>query len=146
MSMLDPIASYCFFVELKGRTIAQFKECDGLSIKINVIEHRATQVKAQPVLRKLPGSVKFEDIVLSRGKVADPAFWTWIKLVQEGKVDQARSEGSVILFDYMHGQVSKFNFFEAWPSMVEIGKLSAGSDTVLLETVHITHERLEVAL
>jgi phage tail-like protein len=145
MTAFDPVASYSFFVTVDGLTVAQFKECDGLSIQVKVIEHRATQMKAQPVLRKLPGSVLFEDIVLRRGKVADPAFWTWIKQVQDGKIDEARKNGSVILFDYMRAQVAKFDFFEAWPSRVEIGKLQAGADTVLLETVHITHERLEVA-
>ena len=142
---LDPIASYSFFINVDGLTIAQFKECDGLSIQVKVIEHRATQLKGQPLMRKLPGSVVFEDIILRRGKVADPSFWTWIKTVQDGKVDEARKSGSIILFDYAHGEVSKFNFHEAWPSRVEVGKLQAGSDTVLLETVHITHERLEVA-
>ena len=61
---LDPIASYSFFINVDGLTIAQFKECDGLSIQVKVIEHRATQLKGQPLMRKLPGSVVFEDIVL----------------------------------------------------------------------------------
>ena len=54
--------------------------------------------------------MKFEDIVLRRGKVADPAFWTWIKQVQDGKIDEARKNGSIVLYDYAHGEVSRFNF------------------------------------
>jgi len=144
MALTDPIASYSFFVNVDGLTIAQFKECDGLSIQVKVIEHRATQLKAQPILRKLPGSIVFEDIILRRGKVADPSFWTWIKKVQDGKVDEARTTVSIALFDFNQGEVSRFTAHEAWPSRVEIGKLQAGSDSVLLETVHVTHDRLEV--
>ena len=140
----DPIATYAFHVEIQGITIAQFKEVDGLSITIGVIEHRANQLKGQPIMRKLPGAVKFEDIVLSRGKVNDAAFWTWIKTVQDGKIDEERKSGSIVLFDYAHGEVSRFNFQQGWPSKVEIGKLTAGADSVLLETVTITHEHLEV--
>lgn len=140
----DPIATYAFHVEIDSVTIAQFKEVDGLSISIGVIEHRANALKGQPVMRKLPGAVKFEDIVLSRGKVNDAAFWTWIKTVQDGKIDEARKSGSIVLFDYGHLEVSRFNFRAGWPSKVEVGKLQAGIDSVLLETVTITHEHLEV--
>ncbi len=142
---IDPIASYSFHVEIDSITIAQFKEVSGLSIAIGVIEHRANKLTGQPVLKKLPGAVHFEDIVLRRGKVNDTAFWTWMKTVQDGKIDEARKNGSIVLFDYAHGEVSRFNFQEGWPSKVEIGKLQAGADSVLLESVTITHEHLEVA-
>lgn len=141
---IDPIASYAFHVEIDSLTIAQFKEVEGLSISVGVIEHKANKLLGQPIMKKLPGSVKFEDLVLRRGKIADPAFWTWIKLVQDGKIDEARKNGSVVLYDYARGEVSRFNFEAGWPSRVEVGKLQAGSDTVLLETVTITHENLVV--
>jgi len=141
---LDPIASYAFHVEIQGITIAQFKEVDGLSISVGVIEHRSNKLTSLPVMKKLPGTVRFEDIILSRGKVSDAAFWTWIKQVQDGAIDAARKDGSIVLFDYAHGEVSRFNFKQGWPCKVEIGKLQAATDTVLLETVTITHEQLEV--
>ena len=144
MPLVDPLASYSFGVEITGVTIAQFKEVSGLGVSVGVIENRSNQVGGQPVLQKMPGSVKYDDIHLSRGKVADPAFWEWIKTVQDGKIDQARKDGSIILFDFMHGEVTRFNFFAGWPSRVDIGKLSAGADSVLLESVTITIERLEV--
>jgi phage tail-like protein len=144
MALVDPLASYSFGVEITGVTIAQFKEVSGLGVSIGVIENRSNQVGGHGVLQKMPGSVKYDDIHLSRGKVADPAFWEWIKTVQDGKIDQARKDGSIILFDVMHGEVTRFNFFNGWPSRVDIGKLSAGADSVLLESVTITIERLEV--
>lgn len=144
MAVLDPLASYSFGVEISGVTIAQFKEVSGLGVTIGVIENRAQQVGGQPLLQKLPGAVHYDDIHLSRGKVQDPAFWTWINTVQEGKIDQARKDGSFVLFDYAHGEVTRFNFFGGWPSRVTIGKLSAGADEVLLESVVIVVERLEV--
>lgn len=142
-AMLDPLASYSFFVDITGVTVAQFKEVTGLGISVGIVENRSNQLKGQPILQKMPGSVKYDDIHLSRGKVADPAFWTWMKTVQEGKISDARKDGSIILYDYAHGEVTRYNFFDAWPSRVEIGKLTAGADTVLLETVVLTIGRLE---
>ena len=140
----DPLAAYCFHVEIDSITIAQFKSVSGLSMSVSVIEHRANLHGGKNILKKLPGPARFEDLVLSRGKVNDAAFWTWIQQVQEGKIDQARKHGSIVLFDYAQGQVQRFSFENGWPSKVEIGKLEAGSDTVLLETITITHERLTV--
>jgi len=145
MTVVDPLASYSFGVEISGVTIAQFKEVTGLGVAIGVIENRQNQVGGLPILQKLPGSVHYDDIHLSRGKVADPAFWAWIQTVQKGQIDQARKDGSIVLFDFAHGEVSRFNFFGGWPSRVEIGKLAAGQDQVLLESVVIAIERLEVS-
>jgi phage tail-like protein len=145
LAEFDPIATYAYHVEIDSITVAQFKQVSGLSISVGVIEHRANKLMGQPIMKKLPGAVKFDDIVLSRGKVADQAFWSWIKLVQDGKISEARKSGSIVLFDYAHGEINRFNFEQGWPSKIEVGKLEAGSDSVLLETVTITHENLRVA-
>ena len=145
LAEFDPIATYAYHVEIDSITVAQFKQVSGLSISVGVIEHRANKLMGQPIMKKLPGAVKFDDIVLSRGKVADQAFWSWIKLVQDGKISEARKSGSIVLFDYAHGEINRFNFEQGWPSKIEVGKLEAGADSVLLETVTITHENLRVA-
>src|SRR5690349_21303 len=103
---LDPLVSYNFFVMIDGITVAQFKECDGLSIQVKVIEHRAQQLKGQPLMKKLPGSIVYEDIVLKRGKVSDQAFWTWIKQVQDGGIDAARKTGTIVLYDFMRASAT----------------------------------------
>lgn len=143
---LDPVASFSYHVDIKNVTIAQFQHVEGLSIQTAVIQHRENKLKALPVMKKLPGHVNFPDIHLSRGKVIDKAFWDWIKKVQDGDVDSARTEGSIVLWDYAHKSIAgTFNFYNGWPSSVSIGSLSAEGDSVLLESVTITHERLEVA-
>lgn len=141
----DPIAAYNYHVDIQGLTLAQFKSAEGLSIEVGVIEHRENKMKGLPVLRKLPGHVKYSDITLKRGKVNDGKFWEWIKNVQDGDVDKARKDGSVILFDYQKGQVAQFDFIGGWPSKVEVGSLDAGGDEVLLESITITIESLKYA-
>ena len=86
----------------------------------------------------------YEDIHLSRGKIVDPAFWAWMKQVQDGKIDEARKDGSIILYDFPHLELTRFNFFGAWPYKIEIGKLQAGADSVLLESMILAVERIEV--
>ena len=143
-SLLDPLASYNFFVEIQGVTVAQFKEVSGIGISIGVVENRSNLAKGQPVIQKMPGSVKYDDLRLSRGKIFDPAFWTWMQDAQKGHIAAARKDGSVNLYNYSQGLVATFNFYQAWPIRVELGKLTAGADTVLLETLVLAVQRLEM--
>jgi phage tail-like protein len=145
MTTLDPILSNYFLVEIDGAAIAQFKACDGLSVSVNVVEHRVNHIVSVPDVKKMPGLVKYENIVLKYGVVADPTIWKWIKQVQSGGIASARKNGSITVFKLDGGVSMKWNFYEGWPCHVEVGNLSATSDSVLLETVHIAHEKLELA-
>jgi len=60
--------------------------------------------------------------------------------VQDGNIDGARKNGSVVLYDYQQGEIARFNFVNAWPSKVSLGALQAAGNDVLLEECVITHE------
>lgn len=141
----DALGNYAYQIEIDGVTIAQFKEVSGLSAEIQVIEHKENKKGGIPVIKKLPGARKWGDIQLKRGKTDDPGWWKWIKLVQEGKIDEARKNGSVVLYDYTRGEKARFNFLNAWPSKVSIGSLQAGGSEIAIEEVTLVHEGLELA-
>jgi len=141
----DALAGYSFSVEIDGVTIAQFKEVSGLSAEIQTIEHRENKVGGLPVLKQLPGAKKWGNLTLKRGRTDNKALWDWIKSVQDGNMQAARKNGSVVLMDYQHGETSRFSFINAWPSKVSIGSLNAGGNDILLEEVTIVHEGLSPA-
>jgi phage tail-like protein len=141
----DALAGYHFSVEIDGVTIAQFKELSGLSAEIQTIEHRENKKGGLPVMKKLPGAKKYGDITLKHGKTDSKAVWEWLKKVQDGDIDTARKNGSVVLFDYKMGEVGRFNFVNAWPSKVSLGALQAAGNDVLLEECVITHEGVSPA-
>jgi phage tail-like protein len=136
----DALAGYSFSVEIDGVSIAQFRELSGLSAEIQVIEHRENKVKGLPIMKKLPGARKYGDLTLKRGRTDNKALWDWIKKVQDGDIDGARANASVVLYDYKHGEKSRWNVTNAWPSKVSIGSLQAGGNDVLVEECVITHE------
>jgi phage tail-like protein len=141
----DAVAGYTFSIDLDGVLVAQFKEVSGLSAEIQTIEHRENKIGGLPIMKKLPGERKFGDITLKRGRTDNTALWDWLKLVQEGKIDQARKNGSIVLYDYQHGEVARFNLVNAWPSKVSLGSMQAGSNDVLVEECMITHEGISPA-
>ena len=141
----DAIAGYTFKIEIDGQVIAQFKEVSGINAEIQTIEHRENKIGGLPVLKKLPGARKWGDLTLKRGRTDNKIIWEWHKSVMEGKIDEARKNGSIVLFDYAHGETSRFNFINAWPSKVSIGSLNAGGNDILIEECTIVHEGLSPA-
>ena len=136
---VDALSGYNFSIEIEGVTIAQFREVSGLSAEITTIEHRENNPAGLPLLKKLPGSRKYGDITLKRGRTDSKDLWNWIK------IDTARKNGSVVLYDYEGTEKSRFNFLNAWPSKVSLGSMQAGGSDVLLEECTITHEGIAPA-
>jgi phage tail-like protein len=141
----DVVAGYSFQVEIDGVTLAQFKEVSGISSEIQVIEHRENTKGGLPVMKKLPGHRKSGDITLKRGRTDDKALWEWHKKVQDGDIKGARKNGSVVLFDFAHGELSRWNFVAGWPSKVNLGQMQAQGNDVLVEECTIVHEGLSPA-
>jgi phage tail-like protein len=141
----DVVAGYSFQVEIDGVTLAQFKEVSGISSEIQVIEHRENTKGGIPVMKKLPGHRKSGDISLKRGRTDDKALWDWHKKVQDGDIKGARKNGSIVLYDYAHGELSRWNFVAGWPSKVNLGQMQAQGNDVLVEECTIVHEGLSPA-
>jgi phage tail-like protein len=141
----DALGQYLFQIEIDGVTIAQFREVGGLTAEVQVIEHKENKPGGIPVLKKLPGHSKWGDLSLKRGKTQDRGWWDWIKQVQEGKIDEARRNGSVVIYDYVRGEQARINFRNAWPSKVSIGNLQAGGNDIAIEECTLVHEGLEIA-
>jgi len=141
----DAVANNLFGVEIDGVTIAQFREVVGIQSTVQVIEHRENTKDGVHVIRKLPGNRASGDITLRRGKTADGGLWKWFKQVQDGDIDGARRNGSIVLFDFERGEVGRFNFTNGWPQKLSVASLAAVGNEVLIEECIITHEGLAPA-
>jgi phage tail-like protein len=139
----DALGNYAWHVEIDQVTMAQFKEVSGLSAEISVIEQKENKNGGIPVIKKYPGAKKWGDITLKRGKTNDDAWWKWIKEVQEGKIDTARRNASIVLFDAALGEKARWNITNAWISKVSVGSLQAGASEMLVEECTLVHEGLE---
>jgi phage tail-like protein len=138
----DPYGQFNFHVEIDGVTVAGFSEVSGLTTDTNMIEYREG---SEPVgtVRKLPGLMKYNNIVLKRGWTADKKLWVWRKKVIDGKTQ--RTTGAIILLNEARTPALRWNFREGWPSKWEGPALNAKTSEVAIETLEITHEGLELA-
>lgn len=141
----DAIASYHFAVEIDGVEIAQFAEISGITSEMDVIEFAEVTPDGKSLIRKVPGKKKPPTITLKRAKNVSTSLWDWHYQAKQGKIGEARRNGSIILFDYANGEVARYNFLNAWPSKITMGTLKAGSNEMLMEECSIVCEDLERA-
>ena len=139
----DPLVSAWFGVEFQGEVVGAFKECTGLGSENEVVEYKASGQKGEFVIHKVPGRMKWNNIVLKRGITDAMDMWKWRKLIEEGNVETARKNGSIIMYDTTAKEIARWNFVRAWPSKLTGPTANAGSNEVGIEEMEITHEGYE---
>jgi phage tail-like protein len=132
----DPYRAYHFKVEIDGITRAGFRECSGLDSTQEPIEYRDGTEPITP--RKLPGLVKYSNIVLKWGITDDAELWDWRKKAMDGAVE--RKNGSIVVLDEEGAEKVRWNFTNGWPSKWTAPTFNATGNEVGIETLEIAHE------
>jgi len=92
------------------------------------------------VVMKLPGRLKWENIVLKRGITSNMDVWDWRKQVEDGDVEGARRDGSIIMYDHHLSEVARWNFERAWPVKVTGPQPKSDSNEIGIEEMTLAHE------
>jgi phage tail-like protein len=66
--------------------------------------------------------------------------WEWRKEVEDGKVDKARRNGTIKVYDRNNTPVAEWTFVKGWPSNLSGPSLGADSNEVAVEELTIVHE------
>ena len=135
----DPLGQFNFLIEIDGVVKGGFSEASGLTTDTNVVEYREGQEQSLTT-RKLPGLMKYNNIVLKRGWTRDRSLWEWRRKVIEGKTQ--RASGAIVLLDEARNEALRWNYTEGWPSKWEGPALNAKTSEVAIETLEIAHEGL----
>ncbi len=139
----DPLVQFHYAIEIQGVINGYFTECSGLGSEHEVVEHKVVDSKGKEIVQKIPGRLKWENIVLKRGITDNLDIWDWRKKVEDGKVEEARKNGSIVMMDQELKPVARWNFERGWPVKVTGPKLQSNSNEIGIEELTIAHERLE---
>ncbi len=135
-----PLVGFHFAVDIQGVIKGYFTECSGLGSEHEIIEHKVVTESGQEVVKKIPGRLKWEDITLKRGITSSMDIWDWRADVENGNVEDARRDGSIIMFDQQLNEVARWNFERAWPLKVSGPSPKSDSNEIGVEEMVITHE------
>ncbi len=105
----------------------------------------------QKLIKTLAAVTNVGDLTLTRvapAKMDDDKLWGWFNDIRNKGMKLAdrsshRKNGSIVMYDHTHTEVSRFNFFSAWPSKISTDQLSVDSNDAVKETITLTIERLE---
>jgi phage tail-like protein len=139
----DPLVGFHFAVDIQGVIKGFFTECSGLGSENEAIEQKVTNEKGQEVVIKLPGRLKWENITLKRGITSSMDIWNWRKKVEDGDVEGARQNGSIVMFDQKLKEVARWNFERAWPLKVTGPQPKSDGNEIGIEELTITHEYIK---
>lgn len=140
MAEQDPLVSAWFGVEFQNQIRGAFRECTGLGSETEVVESKASGPNGEFILKKVPGRMKYTNIVLKRGITDAMDMWEWRKFVELGQMDKARKNGSIRMFNPKGEEIARWNLTNAWPSKLTGPTANATNNEVGIEELEITHE------
>ena len=132
-----------FGFEIDGLEIGLFTAVSGLSLEFEAVEFQTMTPTGKKLTIKRPGRPKYTAVVLKRGFSPNKGLYEWFDKVVKAADKMERKTGSIIVYDRNHKEVARFNLEHCWPSKLEAGELTAGSDEVMIETVTIEHEFMD---
>jgi phage tail-like protein len=133
----NPYANFNFVVEIDGVESGSFSEVELPEGEIEVVEYREGADRVSSA-RKLPGRVKYANVVLKRGIAGQTELFEWWKSVRDGGVD--RRNVAIVLLDEARSPVQRWQLRDAWPTKLSYSRLVGLGNEVAIETLELAHE------
>ena len=138
--VVDPLVGFNFRLEVEKVPAGFFTEVSGLGSENDVVEQKTLDPAGHEVVIKVPGRLKWGDVVLKRGITNDMKIWQWRQEVIDGKLEKARANCSIIMQDRTYADVARWDFQNAWPSKVSGPTLKSDSSEFGIEELTLVHE------
>ncbi len=141
---VDPLVQAHFYVSVDGHLDNMvFRECSGIGSETELIEYKGSTKQDYHTIQAVPGRLKWTPINLKRGITNSMEAWQWRKLVEEGQVESARANGSIVMVNQNGDEVARWSFLRAWPRKISGPSLNSSTNEVGIEELEIVHEGLE---
>lgn len=136
-----PLRVARFLLEIDGVAKAGFSRCRLPNSSTAVVEYR--EGNDPPTPRKLAGLNEYGSLELRYGVTTDAIeLAEWRRLVEDGKVDEARRSIAVVLLDEEGSPAARWELRNAWPTRYAAPTLDAGRSAVAIETLDVACEGL----
>jgi phage tail-like protein len=132
--------SHSIRVEADGILTTFVSEISGLRLERDVIELQQTGPDGTTVVTRLPGRLRSGEVALTRVRGADDGFERWMRDPDLG--EKGGSTVTVTVFDEVQQRVAAHVLTDAWPRRLDLGGLTAGTPSVLTETLTLVYATL----
>jgi phage tail-like protein len=135
-----PYRNFNFLVEIEGVT-AGFAEVVVPDAEIEVVEYREGTDKVSST-RKLPGRVRYGDVILRRGVTDALDLYEWFDAVRDGNL--VRRDVTIVLLDAERTPVRRWLLSRAYPIKYAGPTLNAKGNEIVIDELVLTCEGLEI--
>ncbi|MCG2783887.1 MAG: phage tail protein [Anaerolineae bacterium] len=140
----DPLVAFKFGLEIEGKLSGFFTQVGGIGSETEVIQQKVVSSETgETIIRQIPGRLSWTPVSLKRGVTSSMDIWQWRQQVVEGKIDDARTNCSIVAYSQDNTEIARWNFENAWPSKVIGPEMDSGSTNYMIEDVTIVHEGVE---
>jgi phage tail-like protein len=137
----DPLVAFKFGLEIEGKMSGFFTTVSGIGSESEIVEHKISNPETgETIIQKIPGRLAWTDVSLKRGVTSNIDVWEWRQAVVEGKIDDARTNCSIVAYNQGNEEIARWNLESAWPSKVTGPEMDAGSQDYMVEEITIVHE------
>ena len=147
MANYYPPAGFSFQVSIAGNRAdvdASFQEVSGLNA-----EYPLTELKEggeNRFVHRLPAQARYQNLVLKRGlMLASSPLYDWSKDTLEGDMQSRIQPKDILvsLLDQAQKTLMSWSVVRAWPVKWEVSSFKAQENSVAIETLEFSFQRLE---
>ena len=138
-----PFRNHRFLLEIDGIAEAAFSRASIPEASAGVIEYREGSEAATS--RKLKGLTSYGNVTLSKGITESTELYDWWKLVEQGKLEEARRSVAIVVLDEEGQPGPRYEFRNAWVRQYDAPDLDASGEAVAVESLELVHEGMERA-
>jgi phage tail-like protein len=140
----DPLVAFKFGLEIEGKLSGYFTNVGGIGSETEVVTQKVVNSDSgETIIQQIPGRLTWTPVTLKRGVTGAMDIWEWRQMVVEGKIEDARTNCSIIAYSQDNTEIARWNFENAWPSKVVGPDMDSGSTNYMIEDVTIVHEGVE---
>jgi phage tail-like protein len=139
----DPLIQAHYYVEFSPHINGMvFRECTGIGSESEVVEYKGSAKDDYHTIQAVPGRLKWNKVQLKRGITSSMEAWAWRKMIEEGKVNDARANGSIVMLNQEGQEVARWNFTRAWPTKVVGPAFNSSTNEAGIEEMELVHEKM----
>jgi phage tail-like protein len=151
-SQFDPFRKFKFRIKIDNQVVAGLTKCSSLTISVASQDFRSGDLDS--FKHKLPGQVSFEHITLEQGMTNSPTFENWATAMSnylgnkgtdaEKTPDNFRKDIDIELYNLNNAKVKAYRIYNCWVSKYTVGDLDANSNDVLIHTLELQNEGIQL--
>jgi len=144
---VDPFATFKFCVEVEDIVEAEFTDCSGLEVTVDVFEYQEGGLNEYS--HRLPGKIKYSNVTLKRGFATRNELYKWYEEMKNnllaGEKVAFRTVAIILRSTANHDEIMRWDLSEAFPVKWVGPAFKVGEAAVSIETLEFAHHGIILA-